>query len=38
VRKGDRVNAERSYRRAIAETAHPAERAYLERRLAELRG
>jgi RNA polymerase sigma-70 factor (ECF subfamily) len=38
VRKGDREHAERSYRRAIAQTTHPAEREFLERRLAELAG
>jgi RNA polymerase sigma-70 factor (ECF subfamily) len=36
VRTGDRAEAARSYRRAIEECANPAERAHLERLLAEL--
>jgi RNA polymerase sigma-70 factor (ECF subfamily) len=36
VRQGDRSGAAVSYRRAIAECANPVERAYLERRLAEV--
>ena len=36
VRNGDRTAASRSYRRAIDQCASPAERSYLERRLASL--
>lgn len=36
ARSGDREAAAASYRRALAECANPAERAHLERRLAEL--
>ena len=36
VRRGDRVDAATSYRRAIAQCGNAAERQYLERRLAEV--
>ena len=38
VRSGRFEDAERAYRRALAECGNPAERAYLERRLAEVVG